>query len=443
MGRILYAAITPHPPIMIPEIGGNRIGAIQQTIDAAWLVAQKIADAQPTVIVLSSPHAPCFRDTFHIAGDAVLSGDFTAFGHPEIALSFACDQSLSDRIEAIARSEGLSAAVRKTSEVQTRSRGQQLDHGALVPLYFIQKALPNVRLVLLSTPFAATSDLFRFGQCIARAVRASDENVVYVASGDLSHGLTPDAPAGLRATGAGYDQSLIDMIRKTDTDRLLAITDRAMDDAAECGTRSILMMFGALSELEIKPTIHAYEGPFGVGYLTASVAVVESAPVRLAREAINAWVSRKEIASVPAEFPVEWTKRKAGAFVSIKKHGGLRGCIGTITASQSNLVDEIIRNARLACSEDPRFPPVSKEELSDLEINVDILGDAESIHSVEELDVQRYGVIVRAGWRCGLLLPALEGVDTPQQQLKIALQKGGIQAQEPYDLERFEVIRYY
>ena len=136
------------------------------------------------------------------------------------------------------------------------------------------------------------------------------------------------------------------------------------------------------------------------------------------------------------------TGTRAGAFVSIHKHGRLRGCIGTIEPVTGSVAEEIIRNAVSAATQDPRFDPITEDELKWLEISVDVLGKPEKISSISELDVKRYGVIVSCGYRRGLLLPDLEGVDTPRQQVSIALQKGGIRETEKYQMERFEVIRH-
>ena len=146
---------------------------------------------------------------------------------------------------------------------------------------------------------------------------------------------------------------------------------------------------------------------------------------------------------MPEDIDEELINRKAGAFVSIHKEGLLRGCIGTTGPTRENLALEIIANAVSACSRDPRFSPVREEELKDLEISVDVLGDTEDISTPEELDVKRYGVIVNCGNRRGLLLPDLDGVDTVEQQIDIARQKGGIGKDEDYTLQRFEVVRHY
>lgn len=170
---------------------------------------------------------------------------------------------------------------------------------------------------------------------------------------------------------------------------------------------------------------------------------MESEQVKLAKEALHYYVKNKKRLQIPEWVSSELKGRKAGAFVSLKKGGNLRGCIGTIGPTQSSLAEEIISNAIQSGTRDPRFPEVREEELPDLVFSVDVLGEPEKISSLEELDVKRYGVIVTAGWRRGLLLPDLEGVDTPEQQVAIALQKGGITMNEKYEMERFEVIRYY
>jgi AmmeMemoRadiSam system protein A len=134
--------------------------------------------------------------------------------------------------------------------------------------------------------------------------------------------------------------------------------------------------------------------------------------------------------------------KKAGTFVSLKKHGQLRGCIGTISAATGSIAEEIINNAVSACSRDPRFHPVTSEELDELVYSVDILGDTEDIDSPNDLDVKRYGVIVTSGNKRGLLLPNLEGVDTVEQQIAISKKKAGIRESEKVELQRFEVVRH-
>ncbi len=164
--------------------------------------------------------------------------------------------------------------------------------------------------------------------------------------------------------------------------------------------------------------------------------------VQLARRAIQAYVTRgAKIA--PPESPGPVMQQQAGAFVSLHKNGALRGCIGTIEPTQPTLAQEVIANAISAASRDPRFAPVTPDELEDLEISVDVLEPAEPIGAMDELDPKQYGVIVERGRRRGLLLPDLQGVDTPEQQVHIALRKAWIAPDEPYAMYRFRVTRYH
>jgi AmmeMemoRadiSam system protein A len=164
--------------------------------------------------------------------------------------------------------------------------------------------------------------------------------------------------------------------------------------------------------------------------------------VRLAKETLEKYVRTGKKIDVPDWVPEEFKTRRAGVFVSLKKCGMLRGCIGTIGPVRTSIAEEIIYNAISSGTQDPRFPEVRPDELDDLVYSVDVLGPPERIESMDELDVKRYGVIVTSGFRRGLLLPDLEGVDTPREQVDIALQKAGIGRSEQYEMERFEVIRY-
>lgn len=161
--------------------------------------------------------------------------------------------------------------------------------------------------------------------------------------------------------------------------------------------------------------------------------------VKLARQAVETYVKEgkmAEAAGITAEM-----KQRAGVFVSLKKHGELRGCIGTFEPTQPDVAGEIISNAVSSATRDPRFPPVQEDELSDLEYSVDVLAKPVPA-SREELDPKKYGVIVQCGWRRGLLLPDLEGVNTVEDQIDICRRKAGIGPNEPVKLHRFEVKRY-
>ncbi|MCL6429239.1 MAG: AmmeMemoRadiSam system protein A [Anaerolineae bacterium] len=164
--------------------------------------------------------------------------------------------------------------------------------------------------------------------------------------------------------------------------------------------------------------------------------------VKLARQTIETYVREGRQITPPTDLPPE-ARRRAGAFVSLHAHGELRGCIGTIEPTQPNVALEVIHNAIMAATQDPRFPPVRPAELADLEISVDVLSPPEPVNSPDKLDPKKYGVIVQSGYRRGLLLPDLEGIDTVDCQVDIARRKAGIGPGEPIRLYRFTVERYH
>lgn len=273
MGKILNGYILPHPPIIVPGIGGETERKIQAnaTVEAMQKAAREIRKDRPSTIILSTPHAPCFRDYIYISDTEDLEGDFAGFGSPDIKLKFKNNMSLLSAITEKAELAGLYAGGLSSQQKKRYSITDKLDHGALVPLYFIAQQLEGFRLVCISTPFLPFEELYRFGNCIQEAVGESEEDVVYIASGDLSHRLTPDAPAGFSPKGREYDESLVEKIKNCDVEALLATDESLLEKAGECGTRSIVMMFGALHDRELHPEVYSYEGPFGVGYMIAKV----------------------------------------------------------------------------------------------------------------------------------------------------------------------------
>jgi AmmeMemoRadiSam system protein A len=202
-------------------------------------------------------------------------------------------------------------------------------------------------------------------------------------------------------------------------------------------------MSGALGGADVNANVLSHEDVTGVGYgVCTFYPRAKDAYVDLAKNTITHYVKTGEKLAVPEIIPDEMKNTCAGVFVSIHKNGELRGCIGTIAPTKPSVAQEIISNAISAASRDPRFNPITEDELSQLEINVDVLGEPEQISSLDELDVKRYGVIVSNGFRRGLLLPDLDGVDSVEQQVRIARAKGDIRQDEPIILHRFEVIRH-
>jgi AmmeMemoRadiSam system protein A len=165
--------------------------------------------------------------------------------------------------------------------------------------------------------------------------------------------------------------------------------------------------------------------------------------VKLAKDAVELYIREHTVLEVRDEDLTPEMKERSGAFVCLKVRGMLRGCIGTFQPVEKNVAMEIIRNAVSSAACDPRFTCVQAEELADIEYSVDVLTAPEQVNGSGDLDPKRYGVIVQAGNRRGLLLPDLEGVDTVEEQVKISMQKAGIRPGTPVTLHRFEVKRYH
>jgi len=468
MGRIISTYIFPHPPIIVPEVGRGAEKDAMQTVEAVERAAEMIKSDRPTTIIITTPHGPVFQDYIYISTSEILAGDLSNFGSREVKLEFKNNTGLVSRIIEHANSEGIYSGGLEDNIAGKYRVSKGLDHGAVIPLYYINKKYNDFKLVHISIAGLPFIELYKFGMCISRAVSEIEEQVVFLASGDLSHRLSNDAPYGYNKRGKEFDDLFVKSIRELDVERLLFIDEDFCESAGECGLRSFLMMFGALDGFELKPEVYSYEGPFGVGYSVARFEVGGSSPdrrvldkverktnkmvkeirdnesayVSLAREALKTYVTDKKVIKVPDGLPAEMLDNRAGTFVSIKKHGQLRGCIGTIGPTRKSIAEEIIYNAIGSGTRDPRFYPVEEEELDKLVYSVDVLKEPEPIKSMDELDVIKYGVIVSAGTRSGLLLPNLEGVDTPEKQVSIALQKAGIRPDEKYNMERFEVVRY-
>ncbi|MBO6158036.1 MAG: AmmeMemoRadiSam system protein A [Firmicutes bacterium] len=459
---ILAAYMVPHPPMIVPAIGRGSEAQIPATIQAYQEIARDVARLRPDTLIITSPHQIMYRDYFHISPGSRASGSFSQFRAPQVTFQESYDTALVQEISRLADEAGLPAGT-------MGERDKQLDHGTMVPLWFIRNVYPDGRIVRIGLSGLPLADHYRLGMLIQQAVNALGRRAVFIASGDLSHKLQSYGPYGFAPEGPAYDERIMDVMGRGAFGELFDFSEDFCNKAAECGHRSFVIMAGALDGRGVRAEALSHEDVTGVGYgICRFIPEAEDqdrrflsilnekelaeiceksarsdAYVRLARQAVEAYVSRKERLAVPKNLPSDILEEKAGAFVSIHEHGLLRGCIGTILPCETNLAEEIISNAISACSRDPRFNQILPDELPYLDITVDVLGKPEDITSPDQLDVKRYGVIVTYGRKRGLLLPDLEGVDTVSDQISIARQKGGIREDDPYSLQRFEVIRHY
>ena len=458
------AFMVPHPPMIVPQVGRGSERQVEATIRAYEQVAEEIAALKPETIVVASPHSVMYMDYFHISPGRWADGSFVQFGAPQVSFHEEYDTELVMRLEQLASEAHLPAGT-------MGERDPALDHGTMVPLYFIRQKYTGGKILRIGLSGQSLTDHYAVGQRIAEAAAQLDRRIVFVASGDLSHKLQDYGPYGFAPEGPQYDERIMDVCSRGAFGELFDFDEEFCDKAAECGHRSFVMMAGALDGQEVDAVQLSHEDVTGVGYgictfypkgwseerrfldryRQAAAARVEEASagsdayVQLARQTVEQFVAHgkaPKLSGIREDLPEEMLRERAGAFVSIHEHGNLRGCIGTIQPVQDCLASEIISNAVSAATRDPRFLPIREEELPYLEISVDVLGAPEDIDSMDALDVKRYGVIVSSGGRRGLLLPDLEGVDTVERQVDIARQKAGIGPGEPLQLQRFEVVRH-
>lgn len=469
---VLASFMVPHPPLIVPEVGRGSEKQVARIIASYEKVADEIASLSPDTIVITSPHSVMYGDYFHISPGKHAKGSFARFGAPGVRFSEEYDEELVDKISEIADSEGFPCGT-------LGEKDRELDHGTMVPLWFIRQKYKGAKIVRIGLSGLPLIEHYRLGMIIEEAVESLGRRAVFVASGDLSHKLQDYGPYGFAEEGPQYDSRIMDVMGRAAFDELFDFSEDFCDKASECGHRSFVIMAGCWDSRRIRTEVFSHEDVTGVGYGICSFypedgedrersflekyltkekkklsekMSVSDIYVRLARLSLETYVKTRKRISIPDDIslisndekiPDALVNTRAGAFVSIHKFGKLRGCIGTIGPTAPSIAQEIANNAISASTRDPRFDPITEDELPMLEINVDVLGEPEDIRSKDQLDVKKYGVIVYTGdGRRGLLLPDLEGVDTVDYQVAIAMQKGGISPDEKYYLQRFEVVRH-
>lgn len=449
---IVFSGIAPHPPIMVPEVGGDSIAQVRGSISAMAEFTRRIIESGAETVVLISPHAPLDARAFVAYHSSLLHGDFRNFRAAATHVEFPLDKELLEAIVSSAGKEGYDVIGLDDYD---------LDHGTAVPLYFLDRNGWKGRVVALGYSFLSNEDHLKFGSCIIHAAKAIGRSVALVASGDLSHRLKPEAPAGYNPTAHRFDEEVVNAIDDDEPARIIEIDPDLRRLAGECGYRSMLVALGATERLKKSCEVLNYEAPFGVGYLVAQLTNVTTAAENrgqpatvgeeadtpddlpaLARNAVETFVlSGKQ---VPAAASAGVLGARAACFVSIKtRTGDLRGCIGTIEPVKETLAEELITNAISAATRDPRFLPVAASELPNLRYSVDVLAAPEPA-TFDELDPAIYGVIVEDEARLhrGLLLPDIAGVETSTQQVEIAARKAGIYPGTPLKFFRFRVDRF-
>lgn len=460
---IVASIMVPHPPLIVPAVGRGEERVIAATVGAYERAAAFVMSFAPETLIVVSPHTAMYADYFHVSPGAGASGNFAQFGAPQEAFDAAYDAEFVRELEAAAKESGFPAGT-------LGERDKRLDHGVMVPLYFLARAADKLpKAVRVGLSGLSLAEHYKFGRLIAETAEKLGRRAAVVASGDLSHKLKADGPYGFSPDGPKYDERIMDVMGRAAFGELFDFSEDFCESAAECGHRSFVIMAGAFDGRSVRATGLSYEGPFGVGYgvctfeggvrddsrrflesyeekekrRLAAIKNAEDEYVRLARASVEHYVRTGRRLEMPDGLPGDMTRRRAGVFVSLHEDGRLRGCIGTIAPVTPCVAREIIDNGVSASSRDPRFNPVEPEELDKLVYSVDVLEPPEKISSPSQLDVKKYGVIVTKGGRRGLLLPNLDGVNSVEEQIAIAKQKAGIAQGENVELERFEVTRHF
>lgn len=455
--------LMPHPPIMVPEVGKGKEKEIINTINACKKIGDEILEKDIDTIIIITPHGNVFRDAICIADEYRIKGDLSNFGVFDVSYNLEINRDLTKKIIENSKNNNIPVIELSKEREDLYNIKLELDHGALVPLYYILTK-KKYKIVHITYGMLTPLELYKFGMCIKESVDENNERAVIIASGDLSHKLKEEGHYKFSPYGEKFDKELLSILEKGDVEKLFNMEETLIVEAAQCGLPSIYILMGTLDENKVKGDLLSYEGPFGVGYgvmrFNASTSeslynkliwnreeehrkkMQEGNPyTKLARRNLDNYFKTGISLRMDDIEDNVLLKERRGVFVSLKINGMLRGCIGTIIPTTECIGVEILKNSLSAAFNDPRFPKLREEELLECSISVDILDEAEECN-MEDLDPKNYGVIVSSGGKKGLLLPNLEGIDDSKAQVEIAMQKGNISPFEDYKLERFKVTRY-
>jgi AmmeMemoRadiSam system protein A len=454
----IWGAFMPHPPVLVPAVGQGReqeAGATIRGVEKLCAELAALPDARPDVLMVLSPHQPYAPGGLFLNAAPRFHGSLSPFGAPQVSLDMAASGDCFNALASYLTERGFQVFAGEGEDI-TR------DHGSIVPLHFIASALGGELppLVLGSPIGLAPEQALELGKALAAFEPGL--RCALLASGDLSHRLKRDGPNGYHPDGQVFDDAVVRAFTEGDPSILTNMPEQTLHNAGECGLRSALVLLGLCNS---PLSVFSYEGPFGVGYCNAlwtpgkkprvsvsirparsKTAAESHAFPRIARETVRRHLTE---GSTAQDIPVSDEADKAllgeqkACFVSIKtKSGDLRGCIGTILPARPRLMQEIMANAVSAAIRDPRFPPMTADELDKVSFSVDVLSTPEPVENIDALDPKVWGVIVSKGHQRGLLLPDLPGVDSVEMQLAIAAQKAGISSMDGVKLERFRVDRY-
>ena len=430
MPGIVAGALVAHPPILLPEVGGAQSERVRATADAIRELDGILATVDATLAIVISPHSPSSMTSLPVRRAARAAGNLSRFRAPQVRVEAQVDVMLAAALVVDGQRAGFSL---------TWAEETDLDHGVVVPLHSLPRTMANKRCLFLGVSGWPLHRFIEFGTWLQHRLR--DRSAVLIASGDLSHRLTPDAPYGFRPEGPIFDRLVIDALRARQWDRIEGLDPDLVDVAGECGLRPLAILLGAGRAAGLNSRVLSYEGPFGVGYPVVAFTAFPGATTTLdvqtlGRQAIETYLRTRRLIEPPQPIPIELQEPSA-VFVTLRKDGELRGCVGSVLPTEATAAHEVIRYAVASAVRDPRFDPVRLDEVGALLIKVQLLDPAEPVDDISTLNPQTHGIIVRCGDRQALLLPGIDGIVTPEQQVLAACEKAGIDRHAPLELERF------
>ncbi len=433
-------------------------GTLAKTLAAYREAGESIARLKPDTIILVSPHMESYRDYIQIADGEVGNGRLGFSGRGEYKFRVVYDRPLAREIASFCSSSSFPAGMESEKD-------SDLDHGTMVPLFFLNRSYSSFKLVRIGISGLSLFDHYRMGEIIASAVESLGRRAVIIASGDLSHTYELEGYASLAER---YDSSLLAYLGKGNFGGLLNFSRRNLRTSGECAHRPLLVLGGAFDRQDVDSRLLSREVVNGVGlavmafyprgrnpsraYLdlyqtkerirVQGIRETSDQHAKLAYRAIEYFLKEHGRLPIPQGLPPAFYRRSGGVFVSLFKYGNPRGCLGTCFAREGNLANEIVSSAIAACTGDPRYSDLTIDEWPYVEVRIDVLSRPEKISGMAGLNPKKYGVIVEAGEKRGMLLPSLDGVIDSQEQLGIAIKKARLQNGEQYALFRFSTTTH-
>lgn len=443
-GQIVFAGVLPHGTSLLPVEGP--LDPEATPLHAACRdLAQRLVAARPDLIVVIDPHGPTFTQAMGLCCAPVLRGDLAAAGRPDMALELPTDLQLAQILLGLSKEAGVPLTV------PDRYVRQPLSHGVLVPWQFLTAAgLGPVAVTVVHPSGQSLARHFEFGQIIGYAAQRTGRRVAILASAELSHrhDEIPEA--------AAFDQQVVEAFDGHHWVALVGQAPAALAAAEACGMGALAMLAGVFRPEAIAACPSTYAVTAGVGRLVGELAItrhpepVDDAqrPARdvatlaeLALEAIYCHTAKQEFVRATGKLAETWGRRQAGVFVTLYRDGKIRNSLGAAFPLQANVCDEVVRTAVAVAFQDPAHPPIDAKELPRITLTVQVVLPPEPVARIEEVDPRLYGLIAYTGYRMGVLLPRVDGVETAEDQVRQVMAKAGVGAGEPLWLLRFPVER--